>query len=83
MARRLAAPGSIQGLAALPPKERGKNGDNAAQQDATRIQQIVELIDHCTLAKDTADRLREPFLSYLLAMTIQESRAALRRTNTA
>lgn len=51
----------------------------AAQEPRSRVDQFVEIIDHCAAAKEAADRLGEKFLSYLLAMAIQESRAAVRR----
>lgn len=44
-----------------------------------RMDRLVELVDHCAAAKDTADRLGETFLAYLLAMAIQEARAAMRQ----
>lgn len=50
-------------------------------ENPTRIEKLVELVDHCTAAKATADELGEKLLSYLLAMAIQESRAAMRQTS--
>ena len=47
----------------------------------SRIDRLVELIDHCTAAKGAADELGEKLLSYLLAMAIQESRSAVRQDN--
>jgi hypothetical protein len=56
-------------------------GRDAAKDGRSRVELLVELIDHCTAAKDQADGLGEKFLSYLLAMALQESRAAIRRTS--
>ena len=50
--------------------------------DPSRIDRFVEIIDHCAAAKEAADALGEKFLSYLLAMAIQESRATVRRNST-
>ena len=55
----------------------------ALESGESRVQQMVALIDQCTAAKKTADALGEKFLAYLLAMTIQESRAAIRRNDVA
>ena len=48
-------------------------------QNRSRVDRFVEIIDHCAAAQEAADGLGEKFLSYLLAMAIQESRAAVRR----
>ena len=44
----------------------------------SRIDRLVEVIDLCTAAKETADAVGEKLLSYLLSMAIQESRTAMR-----
>jgi hypothetical protein len=49
----------------------------------SRIDRLVALIDHCSAARQTADELGETFLSYLLAMAIQEGRSAMRQSSDA
>lgn len=60
------------------PKEIGAVSMSPSTQ--THIDRLVALLDHCTQAKDTADAIGEKFLSYLLAMAIQESRSAMRQS---
>ena len=43
-----------------------------------RVDQLVTLIDHCTAAQAIADAQGDKFLSYMLAMTIQAARGAMR-----
>jgi len=43
-----------------------------------RIDRLAEAVDLCSNAKDIADALDEKLLAYLLAMAIQETRAAMR-----
>ena len=50
----------------------------AATESRRRTEQLVDAIDHCAAAKDIADGLGDRFLAYLLAMAIQEARAAIR-----
>ncbi len=65
-----------------PRQPRASAGSTAGIKaaDKSRVDKLVALIDHCAVAKEGADGLGEKFLSYLLAMAIQESRAAIRRT---
>lgn len=44
----------------------------------SRIDRLVEIIDCCSAAKQGADEMGDKFLSYLLAMAIQEARALAR-----
>lgn len=44
----------------------------------SRIDRLVEIMDHCGAAKQSADEMGDKFLSYLLAMAIQEARALAR-----
>lgn len=53
----------------------------AAPELDTRIDHLVALVDHCKAAQDLSDALGDKFLSYLLAMTIQEAQGAMRRSN--
>ena len=42
-----------------------------------RIDQTVAIMDHCRAAKVLADRRGDKFLSYILAMAIEEARTNL------
>lgn len=48
----------------------------------SRIDRLVEIIDHCSAAKQGADEMGDKFLSYLLSMAIQEARALARNPST-
>ncbi len=43
-----------------------------------RLNQLGTLVDHCTAAQAIADAQGDKFLSYMLAMTIQAARGAMR-----
>ena len=43
-----------------------------------RVKQFEALIEHCTAAQIIADGEGDRFLSYMLAMTIQAARGAMR-----
>ena len=44
-----------------------------------RIDRLAEIVDLCSDARRIAQELDEPLLSYLLAMSIQETRAGMRQ----
>ena len=66
MARTRSDGSKRKGPAADPPVE------------ARRVDRHAEIVDQCTGAKQVADAIGEKFLGYLLAMVIQETRAAMR-----
>ena len=43
-----------------------------------RLDQLGTLVDHCTSAQAIADAQGDKFLSYMLAMTIQAARGAMK-----
>lgn len=43
-----------------------------------RVDQLEKLVDHCNAAQAIADAQGDKFLSYMLAMTIQAARGAMR-----
>ena len=43
-----------------------------------RIDRLVELVDHCSSAKDIAESIGDTFLAYMLAMAIQAARTEMR-----
>ena len=43
------------------------------------MSKLVEIVDHCTAAKEIAEATGESFLAYMLAMTILEARNEMRR----
>lgn len=61
----------------------GKEAESPPQRLGTpsSIDVIAALIDHCVAAKDAAERNDEGFLVYMLAMTLEEAQAVLRRLN--
>ena len=55
-----------------------KTGATDDVAEPNRTQQIAAIVDHCTTAKALAEDAGNKFLAYMLAMTIQEARSALR-----
>ena len=51
-----------------------------AREERARLDQLVALVDKCNAAIDIADKLDNKFLSYLLAMAVQEARMTMRKT---
>lgn len=49
-----------------------------ADSEKRRIEQLGALVDHCTAAQTIADAQGDKFLSYMLAMTLQAARGAMR-----
>ena len=66
-----------------PRKERPDETSSAGRAEDRRIDQLAEIVDHCIGAKSIADSLDQKLLGYLLAMAIQETRAAMRDEVTA
>ncbi len=56
----------------------GSPSSAVSVREKRRVDRLAETIDQCSAAKDAADVLGEKFLAYLLAMAIEEARAAMR-----
>ena len=59
--------------AAHAPPDRPTGGIALPRRD----KQLMSIVDHCTVAKTLADQIGDKFLSYLLAMSIQEASGRL------
>jgi hypothetical protein len=46
--------------------------------EKTRLDRLIEIVDHCTAARSIAESAGDTFLSYMLAMTIQAARTEMR-----
>ena len=53
--------------------------EQAATDAPRRIDRLAEIVDLCLEARQTALDLDEKLLAYLLAMAVQETRAAMRK----
>ena len=59
-----------------PSSSAALDGDDDLEK--RRVDQLRTLVDHCTAAQAIAEAQDDKFLSYMLAMTIQAARGAMR-----
>ncbi len=46
--------------------------------EKSRLDRLIEIVDHCTAARAIAEAAGDTFLAYMLAMTIQAARTEMR-----
>ena len=54
----------------------GSGGDDAGR--SSRVDRLVELVDHCTSAMSIAEAMGDTFLVYMLSMSIMAARVEMR-----